>query len=843
MNRAVRSRQRKKAGKAAKNAKLGPTANRSSGQRRLTIQQTLDLALGHHGAGRLPQAKKIYQQILQADPNHPVALHLLGVVATQVGKNDIAVDLITQALAIKPDYAEAHNNLGLALRNLGQLDEAAASYRQALAIMPDYAKAHSNFGLVLLDLGRLDEAVACHRKALAIKPDLAEAHYNLGNAQIEMGDLDEAVACYQKALSIQPDYALALGNLGNALTEQGNLDEAVACYQKALSIRPDFALALSNLGNALIEQGNLDEAIACCQKAVSIQPDSTEFNWNFEVAMVNKVKDFITNIGRGNEPGGWPKANRLISPDVRNDRLKVNLVYGPFVDPITPPLGIASLKGYLEKNSNTQVRCMDLNLEWHTMMARGKQAGAEQLRKGEKLSKNNDKFFDLDHYISASIDFADYLRRNHKHTQYSLCQDNPPQVNNVITYLKPLALAGRPDVVGFSILFDSQLLSSVLLAKEIKQENPDTIVVFGGAGMLHSGEQVIQNPYVDFVVFEAGEASFNELLNSIKAGKINEKIPGVAYKRAGKCIKNEAIPGNLNHDAYPDFSDYHLDRYFITEVVIPILSSKGCFWRRCSFCEEGSVNQYAEASVNRVVDEIEHHSSNGIGYFQFVDEMISPKRLKLISHEIIRRKLKVFFYGTLRPSADFDQETLQLMHIAGFRYVIWGVESLNRRVLKLVNKGTSVKSILNTLELSKGAGIRNHIFLIIGYPSEKPDELFETMQTIYDNKENIHQVQAGTYVLCKGTEIFLNPDKFDIEIEYTGFGHREYTVKYKKGSTGKKATKYYHYYLDSFLGKVALAPAFGIFRDHALLHYANIPLEDHEKLRKKIPQPVAAPIP
>ena len=69
-------------------------------QQTLTIQQAIDLAVQHHNAGRLPEAESIYQQILQSDPDQPVALHLLGVIAHQVGKNDTAVDLIALALSI-----------------------------------------------------------------------------------------------------------------------------------------------------------------------------------------------------------------------------------------------------------------------------------------------------------------------------------------------------------------------------------------------------------------------------------------------------------------------------------------------------------------------------------------------------------------------------------------------------------------------------------------------------------------------------------------------------------------------------------------------------------------------
>ena len=91
-------------------------------QQTLSVQQVIDLAAQHHKEGRLSQAETIYQQILQSDPNQPIALHLLGVIAHQMGRSDVAaVDLITKALSIKPDYAEAHNNLGNVFRELGKL--------------------------------------------------------------------------------------------------------------------------------------------------------------------------------------------------------------------------------------------------------------------------------------------------------------------------------------------------------------------------------------------------------------------------------------------------------------------------------------------------------------------------------------------------------------------------------------------------------------------------------------------------------------------------------------------------------------------------------------------------
>ena len=285
MSRKGKQGRRKKAGKATENAPPVQSASPSLKQQAPTIQQSLDFAVQHHTAGRLPEAESIYQQILQADPNQPVALHLLGVIALQVGNHNTAVDLITKALAITPDYVEAHNNLGLAFKELGKLDEAMASYHKALASKPDYAEAHNNLGTVFQDLGRLDEAIASYHKALATKPDYAEVHNNLGTAFQDLGRLDEAVASYHKALAIKPDYVEARHNLGNALQKLGRLDEALASYHKALDIKPDYAKVHSNLGIVLKDLGKLDEAVVSYHKAIAITPDYVEAYYNLGNAL------------------------------------------------------------------------------------------------------------------------------------------------------------------------------------------------------------------------------------------------------------------------------------------------------------------------------------------------------------------------------------------------------------------------------------------------------------------------------------------------------------------------------------------------------------------------------
>jgi predicted O-linked N-acetylglucosamine transferase (SPINDLY family) len=284
-----------------------------------TLADALNVALQFHQAGHLGKAEQIYRQILAVQPNHADALHLLGLAASQQGRQDQAIRLIAQAIAsdgrqahyhinlgnafnvqgtldkaaacyrraleLDPHFAEAHFNLGNCLKDQGKLVEAVACYCRALKLKPGYAKAHNNLGTALKSQGKLDEAVACYRRALELKPDWAEAHYNLATAWKDLGSLGEAISSFCKALGLKPDYAEAHYNLGNCLYGKGKLDEAVSCYRRALELKPAYAMAHNNLGAALNEQGKLVEAVACHRRALQLMPHFAEAHNNLGAAL------------------------------------------------------------------------------------------------------------------------------------------------------------------------------------------------------------------------------------------------------------------------------------------------------------------------------------------------------------------------------------------------------------------------------------------------------------------------------------------------------------------------------------------------------------------------------
>jgi Flp pilus assembly protein TadD len=215
------------------------TGTEPSNNQTMTIQQAIERGLEHHQAGRLAEAEDVYNKILKTHPDHPFALHMLGVLACQRGELDLAVDLISKAVAIMPDYLEAHSNLGNAFMDLGKLDKAVFSYNKAIAIKPDYAKGHFNLANALKEQGKLRDAVSSYQNALASMPDFADAHSNLGNTLKELGELDEAINCYHKALAIKPDLAEAHSNLADLLDRANRTEELRAAVSEAQINCPD----------------------------------------------------------------------------------------------------------------------------------------------------------------------------------------------------------------------------------------------------------------------------------------------------------------------------------------------------------------------------------------------------------------------------------------------------------------------------------------------------------------------------------------------------------------------------------------------------------------------------
>lgn len=171
-----------------------------------SIAQRVEEAEALHLQGRLAEAERLYEAVLDDDPTNFDALHRIGVIRAKQGRHEDAVESLRAALERNPESAVAHYNLGIALAALMRRDDATASYQRAIAIRPDFAQAHVNLGN-LLDTD--EAAIACYQRALEIKPDLAAAHRNLGDALLRSGQPVGAAEAFRRWLEIEPDSQIA----------------------------------------------------------------------------------------------------------------------------------------------------------------------------------------------------------------------------------------------------------------------------------------------------------------------------------------------------------------------------------------------------------------------------------------------------------------------------------------------------------------------------------------------------------------------------------------------------------------------------------------------------------
>ena len=154
-------------------------------------------AMQAHQRGDTASAERDYRAALAVAPDHPTALHYLGVIHYQRNRLGDALPLLERAVGLVPHEPEFHNNLGLALAAADRTDEAIAKFRQALALKPDLATAWNNLGLSLQDVNELPDAIAAFRGALRLTPDFAQAHWNLALALLVSGHYAEGWREYE----------------------------------------------------------------------------------------------------------------------------------------------------------------------------------------------------------------------------------------------------------------------------------------------------------------------------------------------------------------------------------------------------------------------------------------------------------------------------------------------------------------------------------------------------------------------------------------------------------------------------------------------------------------------
>src|SRR5208283_33669 len=216
----------------------------------------------------------------------------------------------------------------------------------------------------------------------------------------------------------------------------------------------------------------------------------------------------------------------------------------------------------------------------------------------------------------------------------------------------------NPDVVGISIAGESQLAPALTLTRLIKTVYPKLHISIGGyvssmlADTLQKDEELYRL-FFDSAILHEGERPFLELVNAIAEGKPLEKVPNLVYFDGCQVRTGDTLPPeDIDSLPAPDFDGLPLNKYLSPEPILPLLSSRGCYWSRCGFCTHSLAygQTYRLRSPQKVVDDIEYLAKKyNTPHFALSDEGTSPSSMKKIAEEIMVRGLDVRLSTSIRP--------------------------------------------------------------------------------------------------------------------------------------------------------------------------------------------------
>jgi radical SAM superfamily enzyme YgiQ (UPF0313 family) len=379
-------------------------------------------------------------------------------------------------------------------------------------------------------------------------------------------------------------------------------------------------------------------------------------------------------------------------------------------------------------------------------------------------------------YYPTNLTFHAYdMRRSCRSSSDVLAAVNEREENLFIDYFEkntlPEILEDKPALIGISIINTSQIIPGLTLANLIKKADGNIHINIGGSVFTRLISELSRNDGLfsvfDSVIVHEGETPLLNLIKHLNNEFDIKDISNLIYKD-GSGIKVNRISSegeDVNSLPTPCFDGLPLDLYFSPELVLPVLSSRGCYWRRCTFCDHGYgySGKYRPRDVGLLYDDLRTlKSKHKTSFFTFQDEGVAPKLMGVLSDKIIENKLDISWLADARFEPIFSFELSKKLADAGCKMLYFGLESANERILRCMDKGIIKDNVLKICEHCTGAGIWTHLFLIFGFPTETVGEAQETMDFILRNNKIIRSLSFGSFQLTKHSRVYENPASFGV---------------------------------------------------------------------------------
>ncbi|HVT84715.1 MAG TPA: radical SAM protein [Chitinophagaceae bacterium] len=303
--------------------------------------------------------------------------------------------------------------------------------------------------------------------------------------------------------------------------------------------------------------------------------------------------------------------------------------------------------------------------------------------------------------------------------------------------------SGEIKYMGFTVMPGPQTKQAIPFAKKIKEDFPETIMIWGGYFPTNHYKVILNSGYVDFVINGPGDHAFPQLINALENNKPYELIKNLIYKSGDKIIKN-AKEDLIEQDTLPPLPYDKLDHFYPVEKYLgktylgnhtmAYHSSIGCPFT-CSFCAVVPTYEarWKAKSAQVVYNDIKYVKEKwGADAIEFHDNnfFVSEKRTVEFSKLIKPEKMSWWGMARIDTMDRFKDQSLALIREAGCKIIFFGAESGNDKVLHQLDKGGTQtgEQILRFAERMKKFDIIPEYSFVLGTPAPTPEQVLEQIE-------------------------------------------------------------------------------------------------------------------
>ncbi len=313
------------------------------------------------------------------------------------------------------------------------------------------------------------------------------------------------------------------------------------------------------------------------------------------------------------------------------------------------------------------------------------------------------------------------------------------------------------DIVGLSAVGGYYQYKKVLkISQAINASVRRPFYILGGHLAAPEPAYFLHKTGADAIAIGEGERTIIEIINALEKKESLALVKGIAFSEKGKCIKTHSQPliKIIDEIPLPAWDLFPINHYSLlrmphinnNERCMPVLSGRGCTFN-CNFCfrmDEG----FRPRSTESIIEEIQILKKDyDISYIAFSDELLmsSTKRTVELCEEFIKAKLDVKWdcNGRLNYA---KPEVLKLMKKAGCVFINYGIESLDEKALKTMNKALTVKQIIKGVENTLASGISPGLNIIFGNIGETAESLKKGVDFLlkYDDHSQMRTIRPVT---------------------------------------------------------------------------------------------------